>query len=329
MSGRGSLVAFAVALFVVAAADAQYDHTWRMSVHGYGTGAHELPIPLGIGNLGLWLVSLEQQTAAPATFTLVAHDGREETFSVSRNHPWEVRVGTGRAGTADSHAGGFPAGRTRVRNHDSNWSWTLVFTHRGVRPDEVAFLHNVEFSMAFSARQDVPNPVTPGFTGKVAAWPSSKGVLFWAFDPENPEALVKVLDGRDHNGHWWLDFAATSDLLTLTVVGPVAGRHDTDQYWVVWTGPTSLIPRFPGSGPGLVHCARPWRMKAVEPSTWCPVIGPGTSVSLRDAWDADGFIPDKYCRRRGVSYCQEGAAQAADVAAQAQQISRGDKALEP
>ena len=36
--------------------------------------------------------------------------------------------------------------------------------------------------------------------------------LFWFFDPNNWEVLVKVLDGCETNGHRWVFAASTSDL---------------------------------------------------------------------------------------------------------------------
>ncbi|NQV05423.1 hypothetical protein HQ535_02650 [bacterium] len=42
--------------------------------------------------------------------------------------------------------------------------------------------------------------------------------LFYFFDPDNAEMLVKVLDGCDFNGHFWVFAAAATDIeYTLTV----------------------------------------------------------------------------------------------------------------
>jgi hypothetical protein len=41
---------------------------------------------------------------------------------------------------------------------------------------------------------------------------------FWFFDEDNVELMVKVLDGRRVNGHWWVFYAGLSDVeYTLTV----------------------------------------------------------------------------------------------------------------
>jgi hypothetical protein len=48
--------------------------------------------------------------------------------------------------------------------------------------------------------------------------------LFYFFDPDNMEMLVKVLDGCAINGHLWVFFAATTDVgFALTVEDLVAG----------------------------------------------------------------------------------------------------------
>ena len=36
--------------------------------------------------------------------------------------------------------------------------------------------------------------------------------IFYFFQPSNPELLVKVLDGCNHNGHWWVFGSAATDL---------------------------------------------------------------------------------------------------------------------
>lgn len=66
--------------------------------------------------------------------------------------------------------------------------------------------------------------------------------LFWFFQPDNIELVVKVLDGRPVNGHFWVFYGALSDVeYTLTVTdvttgelrsylnppGEICGRGDT------------------------------------------------------------------------------------------------------
>jgi hypothetical protein len=48
---------------------------------------------------------------------------------------------------------------------------------------------------------------------------------FWFFDPSNVELVVKVLDGRPVNGHFWVYAGALSDVAyTLTVTDTVTGK---------------------------------------------------------------------------------------------------------
>ncbi|RMH15220.1 MAG: hypothetical protein D6696_21295 [Acidobacteria bacterium] len=47
---------------------------------------------------------------------------------------------------------------------------------------------------------------------------------FWFFRPSNVEVMIKVLDGRRSNGHFWVFFAGLSNLeYTITVVDRVSG----------------------------------------------------------------------------------------------------------
>ena len=54
---------------------------------------------------------------------------------------------------------------------------------------------------------------------------------FWFFDPANVEAVIKVLDGRSLNGHFWVFYGALSNVeYTLTVTDTQSGlvRHYFD-----------------------------------------------------------------------------------------------------
>ncbi len=140
-------------------------------------------------------------------------------------------------------------------------------------------LHGSRFGVSFSARANNRN-----HEGRVANWSSDKGVLYSLFDADNPEALVKVLDGRTTNGHWWLDLAVTSDLRSVARMT----HRATGSEWVVMTGLGKDVFKEPGgTADRLVHCAFP----ANRADNRCAVTGYGTTVSLRDAWDAAGRIP--------------------------------------
>jgi hypothetical protein len=48
---------------------------------------------------------------------------------------------------------------------------------------------------------------------------------FWFFDPENVELVLKVLDGRALNGHFWVYYGALSNVeYTITVTDTLTGR---------------------------------------------------------------------------------------------------------
>src|SRR5262249_51422199 len=50
--------------------------------------------------------------------------------------------------------------------------------------------------------------------------------LFWFFDPSNVELVVKLLDGRPVNGHFWFYFGALSDVgYTITVTDTLDPLH--------------------------------------------------------------------------------------------------------
>jgi hypothetical protein len=56
--------------------------------------------------------------------------------------------------------------------------------------------------------------------GKGHAVPlSTQSGYFWFFEGGNPEILVKVLDGRLINGHWWVFISSNSDLEYTVKVG--------------------------------------------------------------------------------------------------------------
>jgi len=63
--------------------------------------------------------------------------------------------------------------------------------------------------------------------GTAAPLTSDTGT-FWFFDPANVELIVKVLDGRAVNGHFWVFSGALSDVdYTLTVTDTATGRSRT------------------------------------------------------------------------------------------------------
>jgi hypothetical protein len=57
---------------------------------------------------------------------------------------------------------------------------------------------------------------------------SSDTGYFWFFSSSNVELVVKVLDGRAVNGHFWVFYGALSDVeYTITVADTQTGRYRT------------------------------------------------------------------------------------------------------
>jgi hypothetical protein len=53
-----------------------------------------------------------------------------------------------------------------------------------------------------------------------------RGGLFWYFGADNPELLLKVLDGCPINGHFWIYYSAGTDVgTTVRVTDTVTGRQ--------------------------------------------------------------------------------------------------------
>ena len=176
-------------------------------------------------------------------------------------------------------------------------------------------LQGSQFGVNFSARAD-----NSWFNGRAAPWSSDKGVLYWLFDSENPEALVKVLDGRSVNDYWWFDVAVISDLLTAARVT----HRGTGDEWVVVTGLGKDVFSDPGeSANRLAHCAYP----ASRTDNRCAVWGYGTTVSLRDAWNSSGRIPSSYFLSPSAS--ADGGQRAASPAGRLFNLNRSDGSHAP
>ena len=72
---------------------------------------------------------------------------------------------------------------------------------------------NDRFKYSVEAR-DAAGQTASGSAGRVA----DGQTLFYFFDPDNWEMLVKVLDGCNTNDHFWVFYAATTNVeYTLTV----------------------------------------------------------------------------------------------------------------
>ncbi len=83
----------------------------------------------------------------------------------------------------------------------------------------------------FEVRVHWTNPDVPDDFGSGVAIPveiSDESGLFWFFDPENVELVIKVLDGRVLNGRYWVFYGALSDVeYWITVRDTVSGLNRT------------------------------------------------------------------------------------------------------
>ena len=83
----------------------------------------------------------------------------------------------------------------------------------------------------FEVRAHWSKPDAPDEHGSGAAMPvdiSDESGLFWFFEPENIELVVKVLDGRTINGNYWVFFGALSDVeYWITVRDAETGERRT------------------------------------------------------------------------------------------------------
>jgi hypothetical protein len=75
-----------------------------------------------------------------------------------------------------------------------------------------------------SARWHNPRNGRSGDAGAVTA--DGESGYFWFFDPDNLELAVKVIDGRQSNGFFWVFFAALSDVeYWIDVTDTGSGDH--------------------------------------------------------------------------------------------------------
>lgn len=103
---------------------------------------------------------------------------------------------------------------------------------------------------------------------------------FWFFDRNNPELLVKVLDGRSVNGHFWVFFGALTNVeYDLTVTDTETGARKT------WRNPAGTlasradIRAFPAAGSAPAPAAALASLASIAPDGTTPRPG-GAEVSV-------------------------------------------------
>lgn len=110
--------------------------------------------------------------------------------------------------------GPFPAGEYQLELWSENLEGggTLLYQEKVVVVPEQARLRGGRFVV------DVPLDPPHGFSARLAAPPSADSALFYFFNRENWELMVKVLDGCAINGHYWVFGAASTDVGHTVIV---------------------------------------------------------------------------------------------------------------
>lgn len=75
--------------------------------------------------------------------------------------------------------------------------------------DDVIYLGSLNRFMVQTSFRDFTDRTD---SGRLVNARSDDSALFWFFEPDNWEVMVKVLDGCPVNGHWWVFAAATTNV---------------------------------------------------------------------------------------------------------------------
>ena len=96
-------------------------------------------------------------------------------------------------------------------------------------------LHGFEFSVAWKTGQEEGK-------GQALSFSEDAG-FFWFFQEENPELIVKLLDGRAINGHYWLFVGGLSDV-NFTLALRKAGSDPTEPPQRSWVNESGELRSF-------------------------------------------------------------------------------------
>lgn len=147
-----------------------------------------------------------------------------ECWTVPTPFVHQVQLATFSAGTVV--VGVFRAGETHLREPLEEFLATTEITVGGPSTETATF-----FGGRFAARTTWHSSHANGVGRAVAPsrlTPVSSSKLFWFFNPENWELLVKMLDGCWINGHYWVFGAGATDVgLTLEIEDTATGASWT------------------------------------------------------------------------------------------------------
>ncbi|HEX7182999.1 MAG TPA: hypothetical protein VF756_14250 [Thermoanaerobaculia bacterium] len=169
----------------------------------------------------------------------------------------------------------------------------------GQRFDEVVPLHPDTLSL-HDGRFQVQvswNDTRHGETGVGRAIPlSSDSGAFWFFQEHNLELMIKVLDGRTYNGHFWVFYGSLSDVeyeieVTDTATGATRTYHNPP-FQLASHADTHAFPATGAPAAASVPVSRPstWRVPAgrVGPETQVNIQTPGMQRQPAIASDPQG-----------------------------------------
>lgn len=148
----------------------------------------------------------------------------------------------------------------------------------------------------FAARFWVFDPNQDEWVQGRVSWSTNETLLFYTFNRRDPQGLIKVIDGRRFNDHWWGDFAALTDLRVYVRVW----NMDTLEHWNVKSGRHRDL---------FQNSTDIRRMVCIEPGYKDrEVVGYqcvwGTGMSGREAWRDDGRIPAEFWIQQIVGYLE-------------------------
>jgi ELWxxDGT repeat protein len=165
------------------------------------------------------------------------------------------------------------------------WVYPLAAAGPGCRPSDTALcLHGGRFQVE-AEWQDFAGHTGMGH----AAGLTDDTGTFWFFDPANVEVVLKVLDGRPLNGHFWTFYGALSSVrYTLTV---------TD----VETGATRRYTNPPGhlGSVGDTQAFGPLGARSPVATAPAPEAGPAVTVERGAATAACVPSPTRFCLADG------------------------------